>query len=185
MMRFVRGFVLLFIVGGGLLVLPACNSDDVAPTPIATPAPPVRGVVFSDAFTEFPLDLYFAIPIPLSQAGILDFTVDWTFTNTYMSVAFGRQSCTFPELSGNTCPFLVSTPAATTPKPRILITPALPTGTYYLYIYNKPYNRFDKTGSENTEAVSLHIGLTIGVTGSGSAAASANSLKLQPLFVKP
>jgi hypothetical protein len=111
--------------------------------------------------------------------------VDWTFTNTYMSVAFGTQSCTFPELSGDKCPFLVSTSAATTPKPRVVITPALPTGTYYLYIYNKPYNRFDKTGSENIEAVSLQIGLTIGVTSSGSAAASATPLKLQPLFVKP
>ncbi len=180
MMRFVRGFVLVFVAGGGLLALPACKEDTV-PTPVPLPPPPVRAVIASTSFTGFPPDVYLGIPIPLAQTGILDFTVDWTFPDTNMEVAFAAQNCTFPELSANKCPFLIRT-EGTTPKPRVVITPNLATGTYYLYLYSKPYKKVLGTGSDNIEAVALQIGLTVGVASGGVPVAP---IKLHAQVIKP
>jgi len=178
-MRCLRGFVLVIMAGGALL-LPACN-DETPPTPIPTPAGPVRAVVASTSFTDFQPDIYFGIPIPLGQAGILDFTVDWTFPNTDMLVAFGTQGCSFPDLTADRCPFIIRT-EGTTPKPRIVITQNLATGNYFLYLYSKPFTKVDGTGSGNIEAVALQIGLTVGVTG---AAVPMAPIKLQAQAIRP
>lgn len=159
MMRFVRGCVLV-VVAGGAMFLPACK-EETTPTAVSPPPQTARAVVAVTSFTGYPPDVYLGIPIPLAQAGILDFTVDWTFTNTFMEVAFGTQNCTFPDLTANRCPFVVAT-KGTTPKPRVIVTQPVAVGTYYLYLYSKPYKKLDGTGSDNIEAVSLQIGLTVG-----------------------
>jgi hypothetical protein len=161
MIRFVRRAVLVVAIGGAAF-LPACN-DDTLPTPIPTPQTSVRGIVATTSFTDFPTDVYLGIPIPLQQPGSLDFTIDWTFSNTDMEVAFGSVPCTFPELNARTCPFIVKT-TGRTPKPRYLVTDPVAVGTYFLYLYSKPYDRKDGSGSENVEAVALQIGLTVGPT---------------------
>jgi hypothetical protein len=161
MIGFVRRVVLVVAIGSTAL-LPACN-DETLPTPIPTPQTSVRGIVASTSFTDFPTDVYLGIPIPLEQPGALDFTVDWTFPDTYMEVAFGSKPCTFQELNARTCPFDVKS-QGTTPKPRFLVTPPVRVGTYFLYLYSKPWTKKDGLGSENVEAVALQIGLTVGPT---------------------
>lgn len=181
MMRFVRGCVLVLATGGALL-LPACK-EETAPTPVPTPPPTVRAVVATTSFTDFPPDVYLGIPIPLGQAGILDFTVDWTFATTFMDVGFGTQNCTFPELTANRCPFVIAT-KGTTPKPRVIITQPVAVGTYYLYLYIKPYKKVDGTGSDNIEAVAIQIGLTVG-EGATPRSVQMAPIRLQAQVIKP
>ncbi len=182
MMRFVRGCVLVVVTGGALL-LPACNNDETLPTPGPTVPQTVRAVVAVLSFTDFPTDIYQQVPIPLPQAGILDFTVDWTFTTTYMDVAFGTQDCTFTQLNTNKCPFVTLT-TGTTPKPRVITTQPLAVGNYYIYFYSKPYKKSDGTGSGNIEAVSMQIGLTVGQVATPHSAQMA-PLRLQAHVIKP
>jgi hypothetical protein len=179
MKRFVRGLVLVWIAGS-LLVLPACE-DDVVPTPVPLPPPPVRGVIAATSFTDFSVGVWLGIPIPLSQAGKLDFTVDWTFTNSDMTVAFGSQPCTFQQLDANACAFTIFT-QGTTPKPRIFATQNLPVGNYFLYIYNLPFRSSTQTGTENVEAVALQIGLTVGAANSPGPIAP---IRLSSQVIKP
>jgi hypothetical protein len=47
------------------------------------------------------------------------------------------------------------------PKPRVLLTKTLDPGTYYLVLYNVPRDPLTGNGSDNTEAVSLQLGLTV------------------------
>ena len=180
MMRFVRRGVLVVAIAGAF-VLPGCDEEAVPPTPLPTPIPAVRAVVATTSFENYPTDIYLGIPIPLAQAGVLDFTVNWTFTNTDMAVAFGTQNCSFQDLNANRCPFVLAT-AGTTPKPRVLVTQPLNVGTYYLYLYNRPYNKAQGTGSDNIEAVSLQIGLTVGPAVTPRSA-PIEPLRLQPRFI--
>lgn len=178
MKRFVRGFVLVGIAVG-VLVLPACDEDAV-PAAVPLPPAPVRGVIATTSFTDFSVGVWLGIPIPLSQAGKLDFTVDWTFTNSDMTVAFGSQPCTFQQLDANACTFTILT-QGTTPKPRVIFTQNVPVGNYFLYIYNEPFKSSDKTGTENVEAVSLQIGLTVGAASD----APPSPIRLSSQVLKP
>jgi len=157
MIRFARGSAVA-LGTAVLLVLTAC-SDATIPNPVATPARSVRAVVASTSFTDFPPDIYQAIPIPLPQAGVLDFTVNWTFPETYMIVSFGDRECTFTELNTHTCPFIIATQGSD--KPRVVITPKLPVGNYVLVIYSQPYSKKTGVGTDRLEAVSVQIGLTV------------------------
>jgi hypothetical protein len=181
MIRFVRRVVLVVVIGGAVF-LPACN-DDTLPTPIPTPQTSVRGIVASTSFSDFATDIYLGIPIPLEQPGALDFTVDWTFTDTDMEVAFGSVPCTFPELNARTCPFLVKT-TGRTPKPRFLVTDPVRVGTYFLYLYSKPWDRKTQTGSENVESVALQIGLTVGASVTPHSASVAPIRLGTPVVIK-
>jgi hypothetical protein len=143
----------------------------------------VHAVIATAPLAPFPPDVYLGVPIPLAQAGILDFNVDWTFTNTYMDVAFGTQECSFQVLSANQCPFVILT-TGTTPKPRVIVTQPLPVGTYYLYLYSKPYKKAQGTGSDNIESVNIVIGLTVG-TGATPRSVRVVPVRLQAPVVKP
>jgi hypothetical protein len=181
MMRFVRGGVLV-VAFAGTLFLPACD-EAVAPPLVPTPPQTVRAVVFTskDEFTNFQPGLLYYVPIPLGQAGSLDFTVDWTFTNTYLIVAFGRQLCTFEELDGGKCPFILRTEGST-PKPLIIATPPLSTATYYFYMYSQPWDTKLGYGSDAVESLALQIGLTVGPTAT-PAAAPIEPVRLQPRLI--
>lgn len=148
--------------------LAGCGGDD-APRPpvvVVTPAP-VRGVISQTSFSGFETDVWISIELLLSQRGVLDITVDWTTSDTWMYVYFGRQGCSYLELSGRTCPFLLSSEAQA-PKPRVLLTEALDPGTYYLVLYNVPRDPKTGIGSDNTEAVSIQLGLTVSASGQRS-----------------
>jgi hypothetical protein len=180
MMRFVRRGVLVVAIAGAF-VLPGCDEEAVPPTALPTPPPAVRAVVATTSFDNYPTDIYLGIPIPLAQAGVLDFTVDWTFTSTDMAVAFGSQNCSFADLNARRCPFLVSS-TGKTPKPRVLVTQPLAVGTYYLYLYSVPFDKASGAGSDNIEAVSLQIGLTVGPSVT-PAAVPIEPIRLQPRFI--
>jgi hypothetical protein len=105
-----------------------------------------------------------ARPLVLSQRGKLDITVDWTSPDTWMYVYFGGQKCDYNQLAGQTCPFILSSETKD-PKPRVLYTDNLDPGTYYLFLYNVPKNPRLGIGSDNTEAVSIQVGLTVGAEG--------------------
>lgn len=147
--------------------LAGCQSE--TPTPpinFVTPAP-VRGVISQTGFENFEPDVWFSIELILSQRGVLDITVDWTYPDSWMYVYLGRTNCDYAQLSGRTCPFLISSETQK-PKPRVLYTDTLDPGTYYLVLYNVPYDRVTGIGSKNTETVALQLGLTVSAAGGSS-----------------
>jgi hypothetical protein len=151
--------------------LAGCGGDDSPrpPVVVVTPAP-VHAVIAQTSFTGFEPEVWISIELVLSQKGVLDVTVDWTFADTWMYVYLSRTNCTYEQLTGGTCPFFVSSETKT-PKPRYLVTESLEPGTYYLVLYNVPYDRTTGTGSYNTEAVALQLGLTVYPSGQRSTTA--------------
>ena len=185
MMRFGRGILLPVVVAGSVLGLPACNKkSSTTPTPVATPTPPaVRGVLGTLSFDRFETGVYVGIPLPLSQGGILDVTVDWTYKDTWMYVYIARGTCNYEQLSSKTCPYIVSSETQF-PKPRVVVTPPIPAGTYTLVIYNVPStqpNRKLGIGTENVESVSFLIGLTVGGAATPQTAAP---ITLKPVVIQ-
>ena len=160
-------FVRVGLAGALLLALAGCGGDSPAPPLVVITPEPVRGVIASSSFSGFQTDVWISMELTLSQRGVLDITVDWTFPDTWMSVYFGRTSCTYTQLAERTCPFLIASETQT-PKPRVLYTDTLEPGTYYLVLYNVPRNPRTGTGSDNTEAVSLQLGLTVSASGQRS-----------------
>lgn len=175
--------VLAVLLAGSVLGLPACHKD-TAPTPIATPTPippPVRGVIAQFGFGQFPSGVYVGVPLPLSQGGILDVTVDWTFPDTFMFLYIAKGTCDFTQLSTNTCPYVVKSETQS-PKPRFLQTPPIPAGTYSLIFYNVAKAKKSTIGSDNTESISCQIGLTVGVPG---VTALHELHDLKPVVIRP
>lgn len=140
--------------------LAGCGGDSVRPPVVVITPEPVRSIWAQTAFSGFPPDVWVSLELILSDRGVLDITVDWTFPDTWMYVYLGKTSCTLAQLSGRTCPFLLSSETQN-PKPRVLFTDTLEPSTYYLVLYNVPRNRQTGIGSDNTEAVATQIGLTI------------------------
>ena len=86
--------------------------------------------------------------------------MDWTFADTWMYVYMGKTNCSYSQLAGHTCPFFLKSETKD-PKPRVLYTDSLDSGTYYLVLYNVPRDPRTGNGSDNTEAVSIQLGLTV------------------------
>jgi len=120
----------------------------------------VRAILAQTSFSGFQSDLWVSIEVVLSQRGVLDITVDWTYPDTWMYVYLGNTNCSYAQLSSRTCPFLLSSETKD-PKPRVLFTNSLAPGTYYLVLYNVPRNTLTGQGSDNNESVSLQLGLTV------------------------
>jgi hypothetical protein len=143
------------------VALAGCESDSTTRPPVVIVTPePVRAILAQTSFQNFQSDIWVSIELLLSQKGVMDITVDWTFPTTWMYVYVGKTSCTYAQLDGRTCPFFLASETKD-PKPRVLFTESLEPGTYYLVLYNVPTNRQTGIGSDNTEAVSLQIGLTV------------------------
>jgi hypothetical protein len=166
-----RGLSGSFRVGLAAALLPAlvgCGGDSPTPPLVVITPEPVRGVIASSSFSGFQSDVWISIELILTQRGVLDVTVDWTFADTWMSVYLGRTNCSYQQLAGGTCPFMVVTEGKT-PKPRVIYTEMLDPGTYYLVLYNEPRDPRTGTGSDNTESVSFQLGLTVTASGERSA----------------
>jgi hypothetical protein len=153
--------------GALLVALATCGGDSVRPPVVVVTPQPVRGVIAQTSFSGFQTDIWVSIELILSQRGVLDITVDWTYPSTWMDVDFGRTNCTYDMLSGQACPFIL-TSGGQTPKPRVLYTETLEPGTYYLVLYNVPRDPSTGTGSDNTESVTLQLGLTVSASGERS-----------------
>jgi hypothetical protein len=135
--------------------------DDTPSQPIVVVTPePVRGVLAQTSFSGFQSGAWVAIEIIVSQKGVVDTTVDWSFPDTWMFVYWGDVRCSYAELEKRTCPFLISSETKE-PKPRTFVTGMLEPKTYYLYLYNVPKNNRLGIGSDNTESVALTIGQTV------------------------
>jgi hypothetical protein len=169
------------VAGALLLALAGCGGDSPTPPLVVITPQPVRGVIAQTSFSGFSSDLWISIPLPLSQPGVLDVTVDWTYPDTWMYVYFGRTECDYAQLAGHTCPFILSSETKN-PKPRILLPGALDPGTYYLVLYNLPRDPRTGTGSDNTESVSIQVGLTVSASGQRS----SDAVHLgRPIVVSP
>ncbi len=163
-----RSFVRVALAGALVVAMAGCGGESPAPPMVViTPAPPARGVIGGNSFSGFQPDVWVSIELLLSQRGVLDVTVDWTFADTWMYVYFGNKSCDYAQLASRSCPFLIKSETKT-PKPRVLYTETLDPGTYYLVLYNVPWNPRTRTGSDNTEAVSFQLGLTLSASGQRS-----------------
>ena len=103
-----------------LLALAGCGGDSPAPPVVVVTPEPVRGVIAQTAFSGFQTDIWISIELLLSQGGVLDITVDWSYPDTWMYVYFGRTSCDYTQLASRKCPFILS---SETKSPR-LETPA-------------------------------------------------------------
>lgn len=155
------------VTGTLLLALAGCGGDSPVPPMVVVTPEPVRGVIAQTAFSGFQSDVWISIELILSQRGVLDITVDWTYPDTWMYVYFGRTNCDYTQLASRNCPFILSSETKT-PKPRILYTESLEPGTYYLVLYNVPRDPRTGTGSDNTESVALQLGLTVSASGQRS-----------------
>jgi hypothetical protein len=153
--------------GALLSALAGCGGDSVRPPLVVITPEPVRGVIAQTSLSGFETDVWLSIDLVLSQKGKLDITVDWTSPNTWMYVYFGETKCDYARLSGGTCPFILASETKT-PKPRILYTEELEPGTYYLVLYNVPRNPRTGIGSDQTESISIQLGLTVGASGERS-----------------
>jgi hypothetical protein len=181
MRGFGRGLAVL-ATAVSVFVLPACSDDPAPtnPTPTVTPTPlPVRGVLASTGFSGFSPDIYVGIPLPLSQRGILDVTLDWTFPNSSIYVYLASRVCAYEELSRKTCPYILVSESQA--KPKVLQTGILDPGTYFLVLYNVPRDRRTGIGSDNTETISFILGLTVGGAASSRTVISGG----QPFVVAP
>ncbi len=173
-----------------VIALPAlhvsCTEDNPTRPPIEVVTPPpaqgARGVIATVSFGEYQPGVWVTIPIAISQHGFADITVDWTLPDTWMYVYFGQTACNSNLLYHAECPYLLASEAQK-PKPRVLITGPLDPGTYYIYLYNVPPSRLTPgIGSNNTEAVSIQVGLTV----NASSGRSDQVIRLgRPTFVPP
>jgi len=153
--------VRLCAAGALVVALAGCGGDDTVRPPVVVVTPePVRAILAQTSFQGFQSDIWVSLELILSQRGVLDITVDWSFPNTWMYVYLGNTNCSYAQLSGRTCPFFLSSETKD-PKPRVLFTNKLDPGTYYLVLYNVPRDPLTGNGSDNTEAVSLQLGLTV------------------------
>lgn len=147
--------------GALFAALVACDSGETVRPPVVVVTPePVRAILAQTSFEGFQSDIWVSLELLLSQRGVLDITVDWSFPNTWMYVYLGNTSCSYAQLSGRTCPFILSSESKD-PKPRVLFSRKLDPGTYYLVLYNVPRDPLTGNGSDNTESVSLQLGLTV------------------------
>jgi hypothetical protein len=155
------------VAGALLLALAGCGGDSPAPPVVVVTPEPVRGVIAQTAFSGFQTDVWISIELLLSQRGVLDITVGWTYPDTWMYVYFGRTSCDYVQLASHKCPFILSSETKD-PNPRVLYSETLDPGTYYLVLYNVPRDPRTGIGSDNTESVSLQLGLTVSASGQRS-----------------
>jgi len=162
-----RSFVRVGLAEALVLGLAGCGQESPVPPIVVVTPQPVRGVIASSSFQNFQSDVWISIELILSQKGLLDITVDWTYADTWMYVYLGRTKCDYPQLASHTCPFLIKSETQM-PKPRVIYTDSLDPGTYYLFLYNVPRDPRTGKGSDNTEAVSLQIGLTVSASGQRS-----------------
>jgi hypothetical protein len=167
MRRSLESAVRVAAAGALLVALASCGGDSARPPVVVVTPQPGRGVIAETSFSGFETDVWISIELILTQRGILDITVDWTYPSTWMQVFLGRTNCTYAQLSGQTCPFILSSPTQN-PKPRILYTETLEPGTYYLVLYNVPRDPRTGSGSDNTESVALQLGLTVSASGGRS-----------------
>jgi hypothetical protein len=167
-MRSVLGSVARVAAAGTLVAtLAGCGGDSPRPPVVVVTPEPVHGVIAQTTLSGFQTDVWVSIELILSQRGVLDITVDWTFPSTWMYVYFGRTSCGYEQLASQTCPFMLSS-ATKDPKPRVLYTETLEPGSYYLVLYNAPLDPDTGVGSKNTESLALQLGLTVSASGERS-----------------
>jgi hypothetical protein len=153
--------VRLCAAGALVVALAGCGGDDTARPPVVVVTPePVRAILAQTSFSGFASEVWVSIELIVTQRGVLDITVDWTFPDTWMYVYLGNTNCTYAQLSGGSCPFLISSETKN-PKPRVLVTGTLEAGRYYLVLYNVGRQGNTGVGSQNIESVALQIGLTV------------------------
>ncbi len=159
-----QSVVRVAVAGALLSALASCGDDSPRPPMVVVTPTPNRGVIAQTSISRFETDVWISIELLLSQRGVLDITVDWTFPETWMYVYFGRTNCDYKDLANRNCPFILSSETKD-PKPRVLYTEELDPGTYYLVLYNVPRNPQTGIGSDATEAVSIQLGLTVKASG--------------------
>ena len=149
------------LVAASVLGLSACGGDTTTRPPVAVITPqPVRGVIVQTSISRFQSGTYVSLEIPITQKGVVDIAVDWTFPDTWMYVYMSNVNCSYAQLAGQTCPFFLKSETKD-PKPRLLTTQSLDAGTYYLVLYNVVRDPLTGNGSDNTESVSIQLGLTV------------------------
>ena len=84
MRRSLESAVRVAAAGALLVALAACGGDSARPPVVVVTPQPVRGVIAQTSFSGFETDVWISIELILSQRGVLDITVDWTYPSTWM-----------------------------------------------------------------------------------------------------
>ncbi len=179
-MRFASGLRVVAVLALAA-ALASCGSDTALPPMTVVTPQPVHVVLTNPPVIigDFASGTWQSVPFPLSTAGALDITVDWTFPESWLYIYFGDTVCDYNQLEKRQCPFLISSETQL-PKPRVLKTGELKAGTYNLVLYNVPWDVRTGVGSDNTETVAIQIGLTISPSG------DRQSVRLgRPITVRP
>jgi hypothetical protein len=155
-----RRFRAAGLMVGLVTPLVGCTTEEPPPPiVVTTPVPPTRSIYAQTSVQGFATDYFVQIPFDLTVQGRLDITVNWTFPDTWIYVYFGDTACSYAEVRTHTCPFLIVSEKKD-PKPRVLYTNLLDPKTYYLILYNVPRDPRTGIGSDNTENVSIQVGIT-------------------------
>ncbi|PYQ17498.1 MAG: hypothetical protein DMF80_00460 [Acidobacteria bacterium] len=169
-MTIASGLALAMTLGacGGSDTKGGCSANPTGPGCPATPSPtppPVRTIIKTGSCNDIGVDtLCFFNPFTTTQKGDLDVTVDWTFPEDSIQALVSSGTCTLDQINGNQCSYIATTPASTTPKPRVLTAKGVAAGTYQLYVGNR---------GPRTESVSVQVGLTTGGTASSDVGTNA------------
>jgi hypothetical protein len=132
----------------------ACRANPTGPGCFPTPTIPIRTVITAGSCANVAVNgLCRFPPFTTSQQGDLEITVDWTFAEDTVQLLVSTGTCTLEQINGDQCNYVASTPASTTPKPRVVTVRGLPPGTYQPWVGNR---------GPKTEAVSILIVLTTG-----------------------
>jgi hypothetical protein len=131
-----------------------CGANPAGPGCSPTPTLPVRRVITAGSCANIAVNgLCRFPPFTTSQKGDLEITVDWTFAEDSIQLLVSTGTCTLEQINGDQCTYVASTPAATTPKPRVVTVMGLAPGTYQPWVGNR---------GPRSEAVSILIVLTTG-----------------------
>jgi hypothetical protein len=98
------------------------------------------------------------LPFPISRAGSLEATVDWTYATNDIDVGLVKGECNYDQLVAGQCETLASS-ESTTAKPETCRVANAAAGTYTIFLYN------DGPGDES---LSFQVVLTASVAASAT-----------------
>jgi hypothetical protein len=131
---------------------PACATSPASPECHTFSSPPPFGktLIAAAGFSGLAPHMLASVPFRIPTPGVLDATVDWTFTTDNVDVYIGYGSCTVDQFNNGTCHVVAFSESASAKPERVGVSELGP-GYYSLFIGNR---------GPDEESVSYQIFLT-------------------------